>query len=200
MSILAWNDGLYLVKQLSEPLKSGVSVASHLIEHPIGYDGSPEHMLMTLGASMWVRQGPRWYAEHCSGTYMEDVMTEQLTSVVLSMTQLNRLIKDAPAGPRLTQQWDDLIWSVLVRASADSHALTGDAQIVQLAGWLREGMRRSYDRWSGDDNGIYNAFLSATDGATEIIAGHLSGKYPPHRKWRASVRPRKGSTTFEMTT
>lgn len=200
MTILAWRDGLYLKKQLSEPMKSGVSVASHLIEHPIGYDGSPEHMLLTIGASMWVRHGSGWYSEHCPGSYMEDVLTDQLTSVVLSMAQLNRLIKEPPTGPQLHPQWEDLVWAVLMRASADSHALTGDAQIVQLAGWLKEGLRYTSDRWNGEEEGIYKAFLSATDKAEEIICGHLTGKYPPHREWKVSVRPHRGITNFDMAT
>lgn len=197
MAYIAWNDGLYLVGRLSQPMRSPASVASHLIEHPIGYDGSPEHMLMTLGASMWIRKGPQWYAEHCPGTYMEDVLTEQLTSVVMSMAQLLRMTANAPVGPKLSAEYEDLIWAVLVRASADNHALTGDAQIVQLAGWLRRGMTYAYDRWGGDQDGIYNAFQSAVKGSTDIIAGHESGEHPPHRRWRAHVRPTRGETQFK---
>lgn len=198
MAILAWDNGLYLAGRLSQPMRSPASVASHLIEHPLGYDGSPEHMLLTIGASMWVRDGSRWYTEHRPGLYMEDVLTDQLTSVVMSMAQLNRLTKDAPDGPRLHPEWEDLVWALLIRASADSHALTGDAQIVQLAGWVREGAVQAANRWDGDSEGIYKAFVSATEGAAAIIKSMDEGEHPPHRRWRAYVRPHRGITFFEV--
>lgn len=192
VTILAWRDGLYLKKQLSEPMKSGVSVASHLIEHPIGYDGSPEHMLLTLGASLWVRQGPRWYTEQRVGLYFEDVVTDQLTQVVLSMADMGRLTHDAPDCPRLDPETEDLIWAVLVRASADGHALTGDAQIVQLAGWLRHGVWSVVERWQATQDQLYDAFTTADEAISAIIEAHDAGTHPPHRRWKVDIRPARG--------
>ena len=198
MAILAWENGLYLVGRLSQPMLSPVSVASHLIEHPLGYDGSPEHMLMTLGASMWVRNGAKWYREHCPGLYMEDVLTKQLTSVVMSMAQLCRLIKDPPHDFKLDPETEDLIWSLLVRASADNHALTGDSQIVQFVGWIREGVVNSANRWGREPEGIYETFVSASEGAETIIKSMSNGAHPAHRRWRANVRPQRGITSYEI--
>ena len=192
MTILAWRDGLIIEGSLCTPSKSGTSVASNLIERPLRYDGSPEHMLLTLGASLWVRQGPRWYAEHREGLRMEDVLVDQLTQVVLSMADMGRLIHDAPDCPRLDPETEDLIWAVLVRASADDHALTGDAQIVQLAGWLRQGIWSVVERWQATQDQLYDAFTTADEAISAIIEAHDACQYPPHRRWKVDIRPARG--------
>lgn len=199
MTTLAWQDGLRVERRLCTPMQSGASVASHLIEHPIGYDGSPEHMLMTLGASLWVRQGPRWYQERRPGLYFEDVIAGQLDQVLVAMGRLGRLTDDAPERSRLPAETEDLIWSVLMRASADDHALTGDAQIVPLAGWLRHGVWSVVERWQATQDQLYATFDTAALTLDTLIAAHNAGVYPPHRRWRVDLRPQRNTFRLEPT-
>ena len=197
MTTLAWQDGLRVERRLCTPMRSGASVASHLIEHPIGYDGSPEHMLLTLGASLWVRQGPRWYTEHRPGLYFEDVIAGQLDQVLVAMGQLGRLTDDAPERSRLPAETEDLIWSILMRAS--DHALTGDAQIVQLAGWLRHGVWSVVERWQATRDQLYNTFTAASGALDDLIAEYDAGTHPPHRRWRVDIRPHRNTFRLEPT-
>ena len=197
MTTLAWQDGLRVERRLCTPMRSGASVASHLIEHPIGYDGSPEHMLLTLGASLWVRQGPRWYQEHRPGLYFEDVIAWQLDQVLVAMGRLGRLTDDAPERSRLPAETEDLIWSILMRAC--DHALTGDAQIVPLAGWLRHGVWSVVERWQATRDQLYNTFTAASGALDDLIAEYDAGTHPPHRRWRVDIRPQRNTFRLEPT-
>lgn len=199
MAVVAWNDGMYIVgKPYSIPTMSGTSVASHIMEHPINYDGRPEHMLMALGASLWVRNGPRFYAHERAGLRFDDVVTSQLENVIKSMAILGRLTDDPPKLELLDDETEDCIWSILMRAAADDHVLTGDSQIVPLAGWLRAGAREAIKRWGPDLDTTYAAFVSAANQLTDIVLKYKSGEIPKHRKFSVNIRARLGKTDIAI--
>ena len=130
-----------------------------------------------MGASLWVRQGPRWYQEHRPGLYFEDVSAWQLDQVLVAMGRLGRLTDDALERSRLPAEAEDLIWSILMRAS--DHAPTGDAQIVPLAGWLRHGVWSVVERWQATRDQLYNTFTTASGALDDLIAEYDAGTPSP---------------------
>ncbi len=65
----------------------------------------------------------------------------------------------------------------LLRAS--DHALSGDAQIVQLAGWLRHGVWSVVERWQATRDQLYNTFTTASGALDDLIAEYDAATPPP---------------------
>lgn len=176
---------------------NGTVLASHIMEHPQDYTGTPECMLKTLGAALWIRQGSRFYIESAQPLRFEDVVTDQLNNVIHSMDLLNRHIKSHGKADLLSPEIEDLVWSVLMKAASDNHVLTNSDQIIELAGWLRKGIHVAQSRWGDNEENVYKCFLVASSSLDALCEKYLSSEIPPRCQYKINVRTKIGSVTVE---
>lgn len=189
MATLFWlDDGLHVKGQARDlPAKTGTSLTHRIMERPINYDASPESMLRTLGASLWVRDGNRWYVENKVETNCFQTIVDQLRIVEDCMRTVKRPLLTAQRV-NLTSEEEDLIFSILAEACYQDILLLSDKLIVDTVNWLRRGLSEAKTRWGKDRSLLYETFLLVPKDFDGLIQMYQEKKYPQQAQVRVCIQ------------
>lgn len=166
--LIAHNGGLLLTTtHMIEPTRDGFNIAHKIFERPTDYTGTPEQMLMTIGASLITRHGNRWYTEHSDGGMFADEMNAQLDNVESALDVFNWQLKKAPPIAPINPELEDLVWAIVMTAS--EKRITGGKTIKDMMAWIRYGMAHCWSRWYAEWELLYKTFCAVGFACDDLI-------------------------------
>lgn len=175
--------GLWPVgRSWADPCQAGMTLAHDILEHFPRDNGSMEHELMALGASLYVRDGDSYFANQGrgNGSYIVNIGAEGYSlcgymetdgRTMLKPLPRDRPLRDEDAEHLLSEAALEMLRSAKINEAENHDWLRGRSALD----WLRRGYRKAAKRYRGISPFWMMCCFTELEREIDKVLKHLEG-------------------------